>query len=156
VLSFLGVSYIQKDTGINNFQQPPGPSEVINNNVLGFFNGLQHLRQSNELIQTMPKMLDLQAAQALFDKTKIMLSQAKESFSQCDTLLLNSIYPGWGDILSQKLLPGLNFYLTMQLNDNTDAPERGDALMQEVNVWWKNNSEKLINKLKTGYGFNIE
>ena len=91
-----------------------------------------------------------------FDKSITLFKKAEEKLSKCNPALLNDVYEGWGEILSDNLLPAINFYLTgsEEMGDR-DKLKRADIMMLEFDKWLRKNWNSILLTLNREYGFEI-
>jgi hypothetical protein len=119
-----------------------------------FFSGIDILSNAHKLVQAMPSSKDM-----LGDYVKIgtLLDESKNEFLKCDIKIMNSTHDGWGDILSTKAIPAIDFYLKGLLPSGDDKDwTRGDALVLDFNRWMDSNLNSLLARLKEKYKFEIE
>jgi len=131
------------------------PSTVeIRSSVEAFFGGFQNFTDTMQVVEQLEKSSDVQSD---WDKIRELLLLCSANLSKCDVALMNKVYPGWGDMLSQKFIPAIKYYSDgMKLEPNMSSIEKGDALIGEVGVWWKNNSDALIATLQRERGLEFE
>lgn len=128
--------------------------EVARKSVDGFFAGYEHAVNANKLATTMSSSKDPLGD---FEMVKSLFNKSKEQLAQCDKQVLNRIYNGWGDVVSDKLIPAIDFFLAgvKPKGDRTNLA-RGDALMSEFNIWLQSNRNSLLLQLHERYGYAIK
>lgn len=147
------------NSGYSQYSQPqqyfqPQPIVDIRSSVEAFFGGYQYFADSMKLAQGLDKSSDVQGD---WNKIRASLTNCKESLSRCDTTLMNRIYPGWGDMLSQKFIPAIDHYMVgIKQKPELSSIQKGDAIIVEVGMWWKNNVDALTDKLHRDYGFEFK
>lgn len=134
----------------------PGSEQIepkSRKSIEAFFEGYEYFASANESAQAMKTSKDPLAD---FEKVKTLMNKSKEQLSECDTELLNKIYKGWGDVVSNKFVPVIDFLLSgIQPKGDRNDLARGDALMAELDEWLHNNWNKILLTLNEKYGFEI-
>lgn len=147
-----------KSLGLQSYttEKASGSGEIDENtrkSVEGFFTGYDYAVSANKLARAMVTSKDPLGD---FEKVRTLLNKSKERLSECDIALLNRIYNGWGDILSEKFIPAIDFLLAgMQPKGNRNDLARSDALMAEFDKWLQTNWNKILLVLNEKYGFDI-
>lgn len=126
------------------------------NTIEGFFEGYDHFISANRLAQGMAISKD-----PLGDLVKVetLMNQSNERLSELDIELLNKLYSGWGDIVSNKLIPAIELILSgMRPNGAGDINDiaRADVLAAEFDQWLLNNWDKILLTLNKKYKFEIK
>jgi hypothetical protein len=84
-----------------------------------------------------------------FAKIQSLIEASRQSISECDPAVLNTIYAGWGDTVSQTFTPGVKYYQAgLQPHEDRVNLARGDALLAEYQRWMDKNKKPLFMKLK--------
>jgi hypothetical protein len=127
--------------------------EKTRKSVEGFFTGYEYFSSANKLAFAMPSSKDPLGD---FENVRTLLIKSKERLSECDVVLLNRIYNGWGDSLSENLIPAIDLLLagTQPKGDRSNLA-RSDALIAEYNGWLETNWNKMLPVLNEKYGFDI-
>ena len=127
--------------------------EKTRKSIEGFFTGYDYAVSANKLARAMVSSKDPLTD---FQKVRTLLKKSKERLSECDLELLNNLYKGWGDILSNKFIPAID-YLLADIEPKGDRNDlaRGDALMAEFDEWLQTNWNKILLILNEKYGFDI-
>lgn len=128
--------------------------ESTRRSVEGFFTGYRAAVDANTLARTMPSSRDPLGD---FEKVKALFNKSRGALGQCDRQVLNDIYSGWGDIVSDKFIPAIDLMLAgaRPKGDRTDLA-RGDALMAEFDTWLRTNWSRLLVRLNERHGFEIK
>ena len=128
--------------------------EEARKTIEAFFAGYEYAISANKLARGIPTSKDRVGD---FEKVKALLDKARERLSECDTHILNKIYNGWGDILSNKFIPAINLHLAgSQAQGDRNDLARGDALMAEFDRWLQQNWNQILVRLYQEYGFDIK
>ena len=93
------------------------------------------------------------------DHVKILklMNKSKERLSECDIAILNKIYEGWGDNVSKRFIPSINYLLRgIKSNGSRSDLARGNALMAESDDWLGNNWDNILLSISKKYGFKIK
>lgn len=127
--------------------------ETARKSIEGFFAGYEYSVSANKLARGIANSKDPVGD---FEKVRTLLTRSKERLAECDTTLLNRLYNGWGDILSEKLIPGIDFVLAgMYPKGDRNDLARSDALMAQFDQWLHTNWNKILVVLNEKYGFEI-
>jgi len=128
--------------------------DKVSKSVEGFFTGYEYALNANELGREILSSKDITGD---YEKMRSLLTKSKARLSECDITLLNKIYSGWGDIVSNKFIPAINLVLAgaQQHGDRNDLV-KGDVLMADFDNWMQNNWNKLLLRLNQEYGYEIK
>lgn len=121
--------------------------------IEGFFNGYEHVARVSNLSRSMLNSNDIIGD---FEKAKTLLVKAKKELSKCDNTTLNEIYNGWGDVVTETLIPSIDFYLEgSQPNSDRNSIAKGDSLLIEFDNWLQENWNGILLRLSE-HGYEIK
>lgn len=124
------------------------------NSIEGFFTGYDYAVSANKLARAMVSSKDPLAD---FEKVKSLFNKSKERLSEYDKTVLNNIYSGWGDIVSDKFIPAIELLLAgAQPKGDRNDLIRGDALMADLDTWLQKNWNNILLRLNEKYGYEIK
>lgn len=119
--------------------------------ISGFFAGQEYFSNANKLASNTQDPLGLLND---FENILSLLKKSKERLSQCDIETLNTIYPEWGDMVRDKLLPGVNLSLaSLEPMGDRDDLIRANALVADFDTWMQDNWNGIVLSLNAKYGF---
>ncbi len=151
--------WILKPLGLYEFSVPKRPvnSQIapeVRQSIDAFFAGYELFNTANKISQELEYSQDRSAE---LEKVKDLLNNSKNQLAECDTQILNNIYDGWGDAVSDKFIPAISLILSgLDTEENRSDMERGDALMSELGGWLQNNWDKILHTLNDKYGLDIK
>jgi hypothetical protein len=120
----------------------------------GFFTGYEYSLSANKLTRDLLASKDMVGD---LEKIKSLLRESKNRFYECDIEKMNQIYTGWGDNISDKIIPAIDFLIAgTEPNGDRNDLIRGDALMADVNTWLGNNWNEILLRLNEKYGYEIK
>lgn len=150
--------WILKPLGLyeNSVPQRPVNSQIdptVQQSIEAFFAGYQLFNTANEVSQELEYAQDRIAE---LEKVKDLLNNSKNRLAECDTQILNNIYDGWGDAVSEKFIPAISLIVS-GLKTEADRSDmiRGDALMSELGIWLQNNWDGILRTLSDTYDLDI-
>ena len=158
-LIVLPYSWVLKPLGLESYVVAKSSDiEQINpkirKSIEAFFTGYEYFISANKLVIAMRTSNDPLGD---FDKVKTLMNKSKERLSECDTEILNKVYKGWGDIVSNKFVPSIDILLSgIQSKGDRNDLSRGDALVVELDEWLHDNWNKILLTLNQKYGFEIK
>jgi len=122
--------------------------------IEGFFNGYDHFASTNKLLR---EMLNSQNPVEEYKKAVSLLNKSKENLIKCNPEVLDNVYSGWGDILSNKFIPAIDIYIAgIEPNADKNKLQRGDELLIEFNEWLEKNWSNILLRLNEKYGFEVK
>lgn len=125
----------------------------VQDSIKAFFNGYQYLNDANVLITNIMNSKNFKKD---FNRSMVLLENAKERFKECEKKVLNKIYNNWGDLVFDKYIPAINFILSGIKNNDQSDLARSDALLAESNDWLENNWNEILKTLNAKYGVEIK
>lgn len=141
---------------INSQDKSPATTidEKTQQNITGFFEGYKCFNDASTLASQLNISKDIPGD---IEEVKSLLKKSKEEFTECDLQQLNSIYSGWGDVVSDKFIPAIDLTLTIheKEGDRVNAI-RADALIIDINSWIDKNRGELLLRLNEKYGYEIK
>lgn len=126
---------------------------TVRQSIEAFFAGYQLFNTANRISQELEYSQDRSAE---LEKVKDLLNNSKNRLAECDTQILNNIYNGWGDAVSEKFIPAISLIVS-GLKTEADRSDmiRGDALMSELGIWLQNNWDGILRALSDRYDLDI-
>lgn len=150
--------WILKPLGLyeNSVPQRPVNSQIdptVRQSIEAFFAGYQLFNTANKISQELEYSQDRSSE---LEKVKDLLNNSKNRLAECDTQILNKIYDGWGDAVSEKFIPAISLIVS-GLKTEADRSDmiRGDALMSELGIWLQNNWDGILLTLSDRYDLDI-
>lgn len=151
--------WILKPLGLYEYSVPKRPvnSQIapeVRQSIEAFFAGYEFFNTANETSQELENSQDPMAE---LEKVKDLLNHSKNRLAECDPKILNDIYRGWGDVVSDKFIPAISLILSgLNTEENRSEMERGDALMSELGGWLQSNWNEILHTLNDKYGLDIK
>lgn len=126
---------------------------TVSKTIEAFFDGYDYFVSAGKLARGMASSKDHLGD---IEKARTLMDKSKDRLSECDIELLNKLYDGWGNIVSNKFIPAIDLLLSgIQPEGNRNDLARGDALMAELDEYVRNNWSKILVTLNEKYGYEI-
>ena len=115
--------------------------------VDSFFSGYEYLKSLNRLAKAQKS-----PPNAVSDVKHIrsLVARSLDRFSNCNPRRLNEVYGGWGNITSNKLLPGLRKLQSgMSVGGSRLDLDRADAMLGDFDTWLYSNWNRIGSRIGT-------
>ncbi len=159
IVSIVGLIFYTK-VNTTNVYEPNSVSssalkdDIARHSVEAFFRGYEHFSRTNKLMHEMQTSTD---PVKVYADAVSALTESKREIGQCKTELLNGVYNGWGDAVSNKLIPLIDIYLALTEPDaDKSTVQKGDTLLIEFDEWLASNWSAILLQLNKEFGFEVK
>lgn len=164
--SILPYGYLLNPLGLKKYvasQNTPQSYSSIDNKIIwdkdveksvsAFFTGYQYFLSANKLGSNITNSKDPFGD---FEKVQTLMKKSKERLEECDARLLNKLYNRWGDMISNKFIPSIDYFLSgVQPGGDRNDLARSDALAAEFDDWLRNNWDNIAVMLNDKFNIKI-